>query len=67
LAWPSWNGRPLEQVYPWGTVRTPTPEANRATANELNAAQRAEVAVRSGPLLSAFGYEGFLVHGRVAA
>src|SRR5215218_6639403 len=27
LARPTWNGRALEQVYPWGTDRTPTPEA----------------------------------------
>src|SRR4029079_15785627 len=35
LRTPSWNGRPLDQVYPWGTIRTPTSDANRATANEL--------------------------------
>ena len=36
---PSWNGKVLEQVYPWGTIRTPTPEANQATADELSAAE----------------------------
>ena len=35
LAKVSWNGNQLEQVYPWGTIRTPTPEANLATAREL--------------------------------
>ena len=29
---PSWNGQKMEQVYPWGTVRTPTPEANTSAA-----------------------------------
>ena len=37
LARPTWNGRTLQQVYPWGTIRTPTLEANRATAEELSA------------------------------
>src|SRR5947209_3443538 len=29
--YPSWNGAKLVEVYPWGTVRTPTTEANVAT------------------------------------
>ena len=28
----SWNGNALEEVYPWGTIRKATPEANKATA-----------------------------------
>ena len=67
LAHPSWNGRRLEQVYPWGTVRTLTTEANRATADELNAAEKDEVALRARPLLAAFGYDSFLAGGRRAA
>ncbi len=31
---------PLDEVYPWGTIRTPTPEANHATAQELSARSR---------------------------
>ena len=57
LAKPSWNGKVLEQVYPWGAIRTPTPEANRATADELSAAEKEEIRVRAGPLLKAFAYE----------
>jgi hypothetical protein len=60
LAKPSWNGKPLTQVYPWGTIRTPTPEANLATAMELSEAERKEVAQRAGPWLKILGYEGFL-------
>src|SRR5215210_6285943 len=44
---PTWNGRELEQVYPWGTIRTATPEANRATAGELSADEQREVAQRA--------------------
>ena len=40
LTKPTWNGSPLKEVYPWGTIRIPTPEANLATARELN--QRAD-------------------------
>jgi len=56
LARPSWNGKVLDQVYPWGTIRVPTPEANKATAGELSAAERDEVRRRTEPLLKAFGY-----------
>jgi hypothetical protein len=67
LARPSWNGRTLEQVYPWGTIRTPTPEANRATADELGSAEKEEIAQRTRALLPLLGYEGFLQAERRAA
>jgi len=56
LATPSWNGSSLAEVYPWGTIRTPTPEANRATAAELSESECAEVAARAGHYLEHFGY-----------
>lgn len=57
LAKPSWNGRVLEQVYPWGAIRTPTPEANRAAAEELSESEIEEIGVRAGPLLKVLGYQ----------
>ncbi len=63
LATPSWNGAPLEEVYPWGTIRTPTPEANHATARELSSEERAEVATRAWQYLEVFGYSSFLEDG----
>lgn len=60
LARPSWNGRPLEQVYPWGTIRIPTPEANRATAAELTADEQAAIARHAWQYLDVFGYGDFL-------
>jgi hypothetical protein len=56
LARPTWNGRPMEQVHPWGTIRVPTPEANRATAAELSPEETEEIRVRTEPLLKPFGY-----------
>jgi hypothetical protein len=56
----SWNGQRLDEVYPWGTIRAPTPEANLATAQELSNAERDEVGARAKPFLEPFGYEQFL-------
>lgn len=56
----SWNGTELEQVYPWGTIRTPTPEANLATAHELTDAQKDEIRLRTRPWLETFDYTNFL-------
>lgn len=57
---PSWNGQPLDRVAPWGTIREPTPEANRATALELSPPQIDEIRLRAAPYLDAFGYRSFL-------
>jgi hypothetical protein len=59
LAQPTWNGTVLQQVYPWGTVRVPTPLANRATADELSVAEKTEIRQRTQPLLEIFGYGHF--------
>jgi sulfotransferase family protein len=60
LAAPSWNGQSLTEVHPWGTIRAPTLAANQATAAELTAEERAEVALRAGPFLELLGYDRFL-------
>ena len=60
LSRPSWNGKPLDEVYPWGTIRKATPEANRATANELSPKERDEVGERAWQYLEVFGYDDFL-------
>ena len=57
---PSWNGKSLAQVYPWGTIRSATPEANKATAEELSAAEREEIRARTGQYLDHFGYSAFI-------
>jgi hypothetical protein len=57
---PTWNGTELAEVYPWGTIRQPTPRANKATAEELSAAERAEVRARAWQYLETFDYKGFV-------
>ena len=57
---PTFNGELLEEVYPWGTIRSATPEVNRATALELSREEREEVRLRARPYLEPFGYEAFV-------
>jgi hypothetical protein len=63
LATPTWNGNKLDQVYPWGTIRTPTPAANRATAAELSSEEQAEIRLRTAPYAQMLGYTDFLSAG----
>lgn len=60
LATPSFNANPLEQVYPWGTIRSATSDANRKTAEELSASERDEIRARAEPYLERLDYKSFL-------
>lgn len=60
LAQPSWNGSLLEEVYPWGTLRKVSPEANRATAEELDPLERKDVRALAGLYLEALDYSDYL-------
>jgi len=60
LTTPSWNGRPLHEVYPWGTLRAVTPDANRATAAELTDAEIAQISALAWQYLDAFSYTEFM-------
>jgi len=60
LTQPSWNGEPLEEVYPWGTLRRITPEANRATAGELTSAENERIGALAWQYLGEFAYGDFL-------
>jgi hypothetical protein len=57
---PSWNGEPLKEVYPWGTIRSFDPDVNRVTAGELTADEQAAIRVHAGSYLEAFNYDRFL-------
>lgn len=56
----SWNGQELEEVYPWGTIRRATPEANRATAEELSPQEREEIRERAWQYLDVLNYASFI-------
>jgi Sulfotransferase family len=60
LTFPSWNGQRLEEVYPWGTIRRATPEANLATALELDESERVQIRELASPYIDVFGYETYM-------
>ena len=60
LAAPSWNGEPLGEVYPWGTIRTATPSANLATAQELSEEEIEAIRARTWQYQDVFGYSDFV-------
>jgi hypothetical protein len=57
---PSWNGIALSNIRPWGTIATPTPDANIATMNELSPDQIKEIESLTAIMLPHFGYDSFL-------
>jgi hypothetical protein len=59
LKTPSWNGAALAEIYPWGTIRKATPEANRQTARELSPDERSEIRARTAQYLDVFDYKDF--------
>lgn len=60
LAIPSWNGKPLEEVYPWGTIRRASAETNKKTAQELSSQEMDLIRVLAQPYLEIFDYKGYL-------
>jgi hypothetical protein len=60
LARPTWNGQVLTEVYPWGTIRTPTPEQNRREAESLTPAERDEIRQRAWQYLDVFDYRSIV-------
>jgi hypothetical protein len=60
LALPSWNGAPLTEIYPWGTIRSATVAANLATARELGPSETDRIGEMAWQYLKPLGYaEGF--------
>jgi len=57
--YPSWNGVELKEVYPWGTVRIPTPEVNVATMNQLTDEEKGHIFSLSVVMQRILGYEQF--------
>ena len=60
LETPTWNGREIGEVYTWGTIRTATAQANRATAHELSADEREQIRRMAWQYLDVLEYRDFL-------
>ena len=60
LKTPTWNGALLEEVYPWGTIRSATPDANHRTAQELSDEEQGEIRDRTWQYLDVFDYQSFI-------
>lgn len=57
LEYPSWNGAKLDSVYPWGTIRLPTPAANTNTLNELSKEEYKEIKSQTTTINKLLGYD----------
>jgi len=57
---PTWNGKPLDEVYPWGTIRRATPEANRETAGSLSRHEQEEIRWRASFYLESFDFKNVI-------
>lgn len=60
LTTPSWNGHPLEEVYPWGTILKANPDVNLETARRLSSEERVAVGLRASAFLAEFKYENLV-------
>ena len=56
----TWNGIELNEIYPWGTIRHATPDANSNTALELSFQEREAVRRAAGGYLELFDYKDFV-------
>ncbi len=54
---PSFAGKAMQQVYPWGTVKYPTTSANIATAQELTKKQHNDILIECQPILDSLEYQ----------
>lgn len=57
---PSFNRIKLDEVYPWGTIRVPTPQVNHETALELTLEERDQLRIETQLMHKMFGYHDFL-------
>lgn len=60
LKHPTWNGVEMAEVYPWGTIRKATTEANIATAEELSISEREQIRLCARQYLEDFDYKNFI-------
>jgi hypothetical protein len=56
LKQPSWNGNVLSEVYPWGTIRIPTPDQNAKEVQSLTPEERDAIKQRVWQYLDPLDY-----------
>lgn len=59
LEYPSWNGIKLKTVYPWGTIKIPTPGANIKTLKELSKNEYKEIKSQTYAINQLLKYDRF--------
>jgi hypothetical protein len=59
LLYPSWNGKKLSEIYPWGTIRKPTMKENMASMNSLSDNEKTEILLLSNNMLRSLRYDEF--------
>ena len=57
LEFRSWNGKSVDDLVPWGTIRFATPEANLATMKELSKKEIEEIKKQTGVINKILGYD----------
>src|SRR4051812_14975534 len=57
LLYPSWNGKQMITVKPWGTIQTPATGVNIATMNELDQKQKTRIREITELMLQHFDYD----------
>jgi hypothetical protein len=56
LLYASWNGKRLDQVYPWGTIRKPSVNTNKETMDTLSDTEKQQVKSYAHLMIKEFGY-----------
>ncbi len=59
MEYPSWNGKKLENIVPWGTVKIPTSQANIKTKNELSSKEKEEIKKRTSQISKLLEYDKY--------
>lgn len=57
LMYPSWNGKKLDELFPWGTIRIPTPAENKATMKELTRSEYLAIKERTTVINKVLGFD----------
>lgn len=57
MEYPSWNGKELKDMFPWGTIRIPTTQMNMATKRELSQTEYKALKSQTAVINKLLGYD----------